>query len=43
MRRCVSCLLLLLVLVLLLFPKVSDKDFSITLNAYFIVKWFDSR
>ena len=24
-------------------PNVSDKDFSITLNAYFIVKWFDSR
>ena len=24
-------------------PSVSDKDFSITLNAYFIVKWFDSR
>lgn len=23
-------------------PNVSDKDFSITLNAYFIVKWFDS-
>ena len=24
-------------------PKVSDKDFAITLNAYFIVKWHDSR
>ena len=24
-------------------PKVSDKDFSVTLNAYFIVKWRDSR
>ena len=24
-------------------PKVSDKDFSVTLNAYFIVKWKDSR
>ena len=24
-------------------PSVSDKDFSITLIAYFIVKWFDSR
>ena len=24
-------------------PNVSDRDFSITLNAYFIVKWFDSR
>ena len=23
--------------------QVSDKDFSITLNAYFIVKWSDSR
>ena len=23
--------------------QVSDKDFSITLNAYFIVKWYDSR
>ena len=24
-------------------PKVSDTDFTITLNAYFIVKWQDSR
>merc|ERR1712018_560718 len=24
-------------------PKVNDKDFSITLNAYFIVKWQDRR
>ena len=24
-------------------PKVSDKDFSITLNAYFNVKWRDPR
>ncbi len=24
-------------------PKVNDKDFSITLNAYFIVKWHDGR
>ena len=24
-------------------PKVSDKDFSVTLNAYFIVKWRDPR
>ena len=24
-------------------PKVSEKDFSVTLNAYFIVKWRDSR
>ena len=24
-------------------PKVSDTDFAITLNAYFIVKWHDSR
>ena len=24
-------------------PKVSDKDFSVTLNAYFIVKWKDPR
>ena len=24
-------------------PKVSDKDFSVTLNAYFIVKWRDTR
>lgn len=24
-------------------PKVNDKDFSITLNAYFIAKWFDGR
>ena len=24
-------------------PKVDDKDFSITLNAYFIAKWFDER
>jgi hypothetical protein len=24
-------------------PKVNDKDFSITLNAYFIVKWRDQR
>ena len=24
-------------------PKVNDKDFSITLNAYFIAKWFDER
>ena len=24
-------------------PKVDDKDFSITLNAYFIAKWFDKR
>ena len=24
-------------------PKVNDKDFSITLNAYFIVKWRDDR
>ncbi len=24
-------------------PKVNDKDFSITLNAYFIVKWRDKR
>ncbi len=24
-------------------PKVNDKDFSITLNAYFIVKWRDAR
>ena len=24
-------------------PKVNDKDFSITLNAYFIAKWFDAR
>ena len=24
-------------------PKVSDTDFTITLNAYFIVKWKDSR
>ena len=23
--------------------QVSDKDFSITLNGYFIVKWYDSR
>ena len=23
--------------------KVSDKDFTVTLNAYFIVKWHDSR
>ena len=26
-----------------LWLQVSDKDFSITLNAYFIVKWSDSR
>lgn len=24
-------------------PKVNDKDFSITINAYFIVKWKDDR
>ena len=24
-------------------PKVSDQDFSITLNAYFNVKWRDPR
>ena len=24
-------------------PKVNDKDFSITMNAYFIVKWQDRR
>ncbi len=24
-------------------PKVNDKDFSITMNAYFIVKWTDRR
>jgi hypothetical protein len=24
-------------------PKVDDKDFSITLNAYFIAKWLDKR
>ena len=24
-------------------PKVNDKDFSITINAYFIVKWRDQR
>ena len=24
-------------------PKVNDKDFSITINAYFIVKWKDQR
>ena len=24
-------------------PKVNDKDFSITLNAYFIAKWYDKR
>ena len=24
-------------------PKVSDRDFSVTLNAYFIVKWKDPR
>ena len=24
-------------------PKVSDTDFTITLNAYFIVKWKDTR
>ena len=24
-------------------PKVNDIDFSITLNAYFIAKWFDER
>ena len=24
-------------------PKVNDKDFSITINAYFIVKWSDQR
>ena len=24
-------------------PKVNDKDFSITLNAYFIAKWLDKR
>ena len=24
-------------------PKVDDKDFSITLNAYFIAKWYDKR
>jgi len=24
-------------------PKVSDRDFTVTLNAYFIVKWRDSR
>jgi hypothetical protein len=24
-------------------PKVNDRDFSITLNAYFIVKWKDAR
>ena len=24
-------------------PKVNDKDFSITLNAYFIAKWYDER
>ena len=24
-------------------PKVEDKDFSITINAYFMVKWRDTR
>ena len=24
-------------------PKVSDRDFSITINAYFMVKWKDTR
>ena len=24
-------------------PKVSDVDFSITLHAYFMVKWRDAR
>ena len=24
-------------------PKVEDKDFSITINAYFMVKWKDTR
>ena len=24
-------------------PKVNDKDFSITLNAYFIATWYDQR
>jgi hypothetical protein len=24
-------------------PKVSDRDFTVTLNAYFIVKWYDAR
>ena len=28
---------------MILKPKVSDKDFTVTLNAYFIVKWHDSR
>ena len=24
-------------------PKIDDKDFSVTLNAFFVVRWKDSR
>ena len=27
----------------MIYFQVNDKDFSITLNAYFIVKWHDDR
>ena len=24
-------------------PKIDDKDFSVTLNAFFVVRWTDTR